>query len=91
MAQGLQADAVFIAPPWGSEENSKLDNFDIFDLMPDIEQAVRASVKISSRLLIYLPRNVSYEQIAYLIYNNTNFDSVANIDVYYLDKSLKSI
>jgi uncharacterized protein YjaZ len=64
----VKADAVFLAPPWGSEENAYRSKFSVLEIEPDIREILKGSANCSSRIMLYLPRNVTFEEIAKLIY-----------------------
>ncbi|XP_010889672.2 trimethylguanosine synthase [Esox lucius] len=67
LAPRLQADVVFLSPPWGGPDYLSADVFDIETMMaPDGFEIFRLSKMISSNIVYFLPRNADMDQIASL-------------------------
>ena len=64
-----KVDYVFLSPPWGGPEY-KNDN--VYSLKkwitPDIDIIIEKSIKISKNIILYLPRNTDFEELANIIY-----------------------
>ncbi|KNC99566.1 RNA methyltransferase [Spizellomyces punctatus DAOM BR117] len=64
VAETLQADAVFVSPPWGGPEYLSSDVYDIPTMLPiDGTQLLQAARKISDNICLYMPRNVNQQQL----------------------------
>lgn len=68
LAPRLKADTLFLSPPWGGPDYSKVKKFDInFMLRPrDGKSLFDAGKKIASKIVMFLPRNVDINQLAEL-------------------------
>ncbi|XP_030629385.1 trimethylguanosine synthase [Chanos chanos] len=88
LAPLLQADAVFLSPPWGGPEYLNADVFDIKSMMsPDGFEIFRLSKMISENIVYFLPRNADMEQIASLAGPGGKVEVEQN----YLNNKLKTI
>lgn len=88
-------DYVFLSPPWGGPE---CKNETIYSLKkwitPDIDKIIEKSFKISKNIILYLPRNTDFEELANIIYkyDKETIESLNNIillDVKYLNSTSK--
>lgn len=68
LADKLEADVVFLSPPWGGPQYLKEDVYDIEkSLLPvSASELMRITRKITSSIAIYLPRNSNTHQLAML-------------------------
>ncbi|KAJ3289894.1 Trimethylguanosine synthase [Borealophlyctis nickersoniae] len=64
IAPTLQADAVFLSPPWGGPEYLKADVFDMHTMMDiDGEELFNHARMISPNIGYYMPRNMDRQQL----------------------------
>ena len=66
LSSTLQADVVFIDPPWGGPEYLKQSLFDFRTMAVDIFMALKRAMKITKNIAILLPRNSDGRQIEQL-------------------------
>lgn len=68
LAEKLQADAVFLSPPWGGLEYLKGGHYDVEkSLLPvGATQLLTVTRTISPNICVYLPRNTNTQQLAML-------------------------
>ncbi|KAG9147102.1 hypothetical protein Leryth_005356 [Lithospermum erythrorhizon] len=67
LAPNLKADVVYLSPPWGGPDYLKVKTFDIYTMLkPDGRRLFSLAIKIASRIVIFLPRNVDMNQLAEL-------------------------
>ncbi|GAB2293774.1 hypothetical protein Dimus_027988 [Dionaea muscipula] len=67
LAPKLKADTVFLSPPWGGPDYSKVRTYDIAMLKPcDGKFLFHTFREITSKMVMFLPRNVSINQLAEL-------------------------
>ncbi|KAK9471356.1 RNA cap guanine-N2 methyltransferase-domain-containing protein [Dipodascopsis tothii] len=60
----IQADAVFLSPPWGGPSYLMADIYDLDNMAPyNLPTLLKASRIISPNTALYLPRNSNREQI----------------------------
>ncbi|NXX44635.1 TGS1 synthase, partial [Tricholaema leucomelas] len=71
LAADLQADVVFLSPPWGGPDYATAEIFDIQTMIcpdgyPFKVTLCRLSKKISNNIVYFLPRNADIDQVASL-------------------------
>ncbi|XP_010121707.1 PREDICTED: trimethylguanosine synthase, partial [Chlamydotis macqueenii] len=67
LAANLQADVVFLSPPWGGPDYATAEIFDIQTMIcPDGFEIFRLSKKITNNIVYFLPRNADIDQVASL-------------------------
>ncbi|KAK9480983.1 RNA cap guanine-N2 methyltransferase-domain-containing protein [Lipomyces japonicus] len=60
----LQADFVFLSPPWGGPEYKRQSVFDLSAMEPyNYEEIMRASLSITKNIALYVPRNSDLGQL----------------------------
>ena len=66
LAPRLQADVVFLSPPWGGPEYADADAFDIDTMMGGLDgtAVLHAALAAAPNAAYYLPRNVRRGQVA---------------------------
>ncbi|XP_071410615.1 trimethylguanosine synthase isoform X2 [Pithys albifrons albifrons] len=63
LAADLQADVVFLSPPWGGPDYATAEIFDIQTMIcPDGFEIFRLSKKITNNIVYFLPRNADINQ-----------------------------
>ncbi|XP_074755042.1 trimethylguanosine synthase isoform X2 [Athene noctua] len=68
LAADLQADVVFLSPPWGGPDYATAEIFDIQTMIcPDGFEIFRLSKKITNNIVYFLPRNADIDQVCYWI------------------------
>jgi trimethylguanosine synthase len=55
--------AVFLSPPWGGESYGTLDVYTLDCMFPSFRDILKASLKLSTNLAIYLPRNTDIKEL----------------------------
>ncbi|KAK9237587.1 RNA cap guanine-N2 methyltransferase-domain-containing protein [Lipomyces kononenkoae] len=64
LAPKMEADVVFLSPPWGGPQYLFQEVFDLHAMEPyDLTTIVSASRPISPHIAVYLPRNSNIEQL----------------------------
>ncbi|CAL9135837.1 unnamed protein product [Musa acuminata var. zebrina] len=68
MAAYLKGDSVFLSPPWGGPDYAKVQTYDIRSMLKphDGYHLFKIASRIASKVVIYLPRNVDFNQLAEL-------------------------
>ncbi|XP_068252292.1 trimethylguanosine synthase isoform X2 [Nyctibius grandis] len=67
LAADLQADVVFLSPPWGGPDYATAEIFNIQTMIcPDGFEIFRLSKKITNNIVYFLPRNADIDQVASL-------------------------
>ncbi|XP_010291240.1 PREDICTED: LOW QUALITY PROTEIN: trimethylguanosine synthase, partial [Phaethon lepturus] len=67
LAADLQADVVFLSPPWGGPDYATAEIFDIQTMIcPDGFEIFRLSKMITNNIVYFLPRNADIDQVASL-------------------------
>ncbi|KAH6782212.1 S-adenosyl-L-methionine-dependent methyltransferases superfamily protein [Perilla frutescens var. frutescens] len=68
LAPKLKADTVFLSPPWGGPDYSKVEKFDINSMLRprDGKSLFDAGKGIAPKIVMFLPRNVDINQLAEL-------------------------
>jgi trimethylguanosine synthase len=68
IASTIQADAIFLSPPWGGPEYLGLDTFDLDNHMPFSGTLLfETARKISENICYFLPRNIGVEKLSLLL------------------------
>ncbi|KAM6135272.1 trimethylguanosine synthase [Pterocles gutturalis] len=88
LAADLQADVVFLSPPWGGPDYATAEIFDIQTMIcPDGFEIFRLSKKITNNIVYFLPRNADIDQVASL----AGPGGKVEIEQNFLNKKLKTI
>ncbi|KAK2452577.1 S-adenosyl-L-methionine-dependent methyltransferase superfamily protein [Trifolium repens] len=68
LAPKLKADTVFLSPPWGGPDYAKVETYDMKTMLRphDGYTLFNAAKEIASRVVMFLPRNVNFNQLAEL-------------------------
>ena len=67
VCKGVQADAVFLSPPWGGPDYLHEDTYDLNHMPLGPASSLLAEArKISNEVALYLPRNIDLDQVAVL-------------------------
>lgn len=68
LAPKLKADTVFLSPPWGGPDYSKVVTYDMKTMLRphDGHTLFNVAKEIASRVVMFLPRNVNFNQLAEL-------------------------
>eukprot|EP00116_Pleurobrachia_bachei_P002686 sb/3462948/ len=67
IAPSLRADVVFLSPPWGGPEYLREDVYSLSNLTPDCDKMMSAAMQISENIALFLPRNVSVDEVIELV------------------------
>jgi trimethylguanosine synthase len=64
LAPYLQADVVFLSPPWGGPQYLNIDAYDIETIMQPVggAQLYKLSLGITENIAYYVPRNINTDQ-----------------------------
>jgi trimethylguanosine synthase len=64
LAPSLQADVVFLSPPWGGPQYLNVDAYDIESIMQSVggTQLYKISLGITKNVAYYVPRNINTDQ-----------------------------
>jgi trimethylguanosine synthase len=64
LAPSLQADVVFLSPPWGGPQYLNVDAYDIETIMQPVggTQLHKISLGITENIAYYVPRNINTDQ-----------------------------
>ncbi|XP_042642266.1 trimethylguanosine synthase isoform X2 [Tyto alba] len=69
LAADLQADVVFLSPPWGGPDYATAEIFDVQTMIcPDGFEIFRLSKKITNNIVYFLPRNADIDQDLILLF-----------------------
>ncbi|GFP92726.1 trimethylguanosine synthase [Phtheirospermum japonicum] len=92
LAPKLQANTVFMSPPWGGPDYSKVKTFDINTMLKprDGQFLFDAGKTIAPKIVMFLPRNVNINQLAELSLSATPPWSL-EVEMNYLNGRLKAI
>lgn len=60
---GKGFDAVFLSPPWGGVGYEKESEYSLDYIFPEFQEIIAKSVKFSSNLMLFLPKNTSIDQL----------------------------
>ncbi|WOL10805.1 hypothetical protein Cni_G19564 [Canna indica] len=68
MAARLKGDTVFLSPPWGGPDYQKVQTYDIRSMLKPYDGIFlfKTASMIASKVVIFLPRNVDFNQLAEL-------------------------
>ncbi|KAL0271205.1 UNVERIFIED_CONTAM: hypothetical protein PYX00_008376 [Menopon gallinae] len=68
LAVKLQADVVFLSPPWGGPEYSVLDVYNLENIMPPLggQKLFNLATKITPEVAYFLPKNTNSTELAIL-------------------------
>ena len=68
LAQRLQADVVFLSPPWGGPTYADARRFDLVSMMGGLDgvEILRAALRVAPNVAYFVPKNVDVAQIATL-------------------------
>lgn len=68
LAPSLQADVVFLSPPWGGPQYLNTDAYDIETIMQPVggTQLYKVSLGITENIAYYVPRNINTDQASVL-------------------------
>ncbi|XP_021724135.1 uncharacterized protein LOC110691505 isoform X2 [Chenopodium quinoa] len=91
VAPTLKADTVFLSPPWGGPDYLKVKSYDITMLQPHDGQFLFNTFKATASLIImFLPRNVDFLQLAELSLSSDTPWSL-EVEKNYLNGKLKAV
>ncbi|CAA6658885.1 unnamed protein product [Spirodela intermedia] len=68
LSSHLKADAIFLSPPWGGPDYARVRTYDIQSMLKprDGRFLFLTAMKIASKVVMFLPRNVDPNQLAEL-------------------------
>ncbi|KAJ1436753.1 WW domain [Sesbania bispinosa] len=68
LAPKLKADTVFLSPPWGGPDYAKVMTYDMKTMLRPHDGCTLFNVakEIASRVVMFLPRNINFNQLAEL-------------------------
>lgn len=68
LIEGLQADVVFLSPPWGGPDYMRQEIYDLEECLQPVSASklMNETRKISKNIAVYLPRNSNSKQLAFL-------------------------
>ncbi|PSN39430.1 hypothetical protein C0J52_12359 [Blattella germanica] len=68
LAPTLQADVVFLSPPWGGPQYKNVEAYDIETIMQPVggTSIYKASLNITENIAYYVPRNINTDQLVML-------------------------
>ncbi|XP_069702009.1 uncharacterized protein Tgs1 isoform X2 [Periplaneta americana] len=89
LAPSLQADVVFLSPPWGGPQYLTVDAYDLESIMHPVggSQLYKISSGITENIAYYVPRNVNTDQLVML----AGPGGQVEIEQNFLDKRLVAI
>ncbi|KAE9588415.1 putative noranthrone synthase [Lupinus albus] len=92
LAPTLKADTVFLSPPWGGPDYNKVKTFDMKTMLRphDGLTLFNAAKKIAHRVVMFLPKNVNFNQLAELALSARPPWSL-EVEKIYLNGRLKAI
>ncbi|KAL3617920.1 hypothetical protein CASFOL_038241 [Castilleja foliolosa] len=92
LAPKLKANTVFMSPPWGGPDYSKVTTFDINTMLKprDGQFLFDAGKTIASKIVMFLPKNVDINQLAELSLSATPPWSL-EVEMNYLNSRLKAV
>ncbi|CAA0822133.1 S-adenosyl-L-methionine-dependent methyltransferases superfamily protein [Striga hermonthica] len=92
LAPKLKANTVFMSPPWGGPNYSKVKKFDINTMLKprDGQFLFDAGKSIAPMIVMFLPRNVDINQLAQLALSATPPWSL-EVEMNYLNGRLKAV
>jgi trimethylguanosine synthase len=86
LAPGLQADAVFLSPPWGGVAYIEQNTFNINTMPVNGTRLFEQAQKISKNICYFLPKNIEHEQLIRLAGDG----GVCELEQTFLDTRLKN-
>ncbi|KAJ8772841.1 hypothetical protein K2173_028018 [Erythroxylum novogranatense] len=92
LAPKLQADTVFLSPPWGGPDYSKVGTYDMKTMLKprDGHFIFSKAKQIGGRIIMFLPKNVDINQLAELaLYNDPPWS--VEVEKNFLNGKLKSV
>ncbi|XP_027940988.1 uncharacterized protein LOC114194776 isoform X3 [Vigna unguiculata] len=92
LAPKLKADTVFLSPPWGGPDYLKATTYDMKTMLRphDGHTLFSAAKEIASRIVMFLPRNINFNQLAELSLSSSPPWSL-EVEKVYLNNKLKAI
>ncbi|OMO74762.1 hypothetical protein COLO4_26521 [Corchorus olitorius] len=92
LAPKLKADTVFLSPPWGGPDYTKVEIYDLKTMLRPCDGYFLFNVakKIACRIVMFLPRNVDVNQLAELSLSSEPPWSV-EVEKNFLNGKLKAI
>ncbi|CAL0322466.1 unnamed protein product [Lupinus luteus] len=92
LAPKLKADTVFLSPPWGGPDYTKVKTYDMKTMLRphDGYTLFNAAKEIASKVVMFLPRNVDFNQLAELALSSCPPWSL-EVEKVYLNGKLKAI
>lgn len=89
LAPSLQADVVFLSPPWGGPQYLNVDAYDVETIMQPVggTQLYKISLGITENIAYYVPRNVNTDQLVVL----AGPGGQVEIEQNFLDKRLVAV
>ncbi|XP_068475763.1 uncharacterized protein [Phaseolus vulgaris] len=92
LAPKLKADTVFLSPPWGGPDYLRATTYDMKTMLRphDGHTLFSAAKEIASRIVMFLPRNINFNQLAELSLSSCPPWSL-EVEKVYLNNKLKAI
>ncbi|XP_061344713.1 uncharacterized protein LOC133290616 isoform X1 [Gastrolobium bilobum] len=92
LAPKLKADTVFLSPPWGGPDYAKVRTYDMKTMLRphDGYTVFNVAKEIASRVVMFLPRNINFNQLAELSLSACPQWSL-EVEKVYLNGKLKAI
>ncbi|KAK7383140.1 hypothetical protein VNO78_28811 [Psophocarpus tetragonolobus] len=92
LAPKLKADTVFLSPPWGGPDYVKATTYDMKTMLRphDGHTLFNVAKEIASRIVMFLPRNINFNQLAELSLSSCPPWSL-EVEKVYLNNKLKAI
>ncbi|KAG5109932.1 hypothetical protein JHK82_039155 [Glycine max] len=92
LAPMLKADTVFLSPPWGGPDYVKATTYDLKTMLRphDGYTLFNVAKEIASRVVMFLPRNINFNQLAELSLSSCPSWSL-EVEKVYLNNKLKAI
>eukprot|EP00002_Diphylleia_rotans_P037587 TRINITY_DN8412_c0_g1_i1.p1 TRINITY_DN8412_c0_g1~~TRINITY_DN8412_c0_g1_i1.p1 ORF type:complete len:437 (+),score=103.30 TRINITY_DN8412_c0_g1_i1:59-1369(+) len=75
----LEADLIFLSPPWGGPSYLQETIFDIEQMNPKGSDIFQLASKISRNIILYMPRNTSFAQLVALNSENDRCEIELNL------------
>ncbi|GAV89828.1 Methyltransf_15 domain-containing protein, partial [Cephalotus follicularis] len=92
LAPKLKADVVFLSPPWGGPEYSKVETYNIMTMLKphDGYFLFNTAKEVASTIVVFLPRNIDLNQLAELALS-ANAPWSLEVEKNFLNGKLKAI
>ncbi|XP_027330752.1 uncharacterized protein LOC113846547 isoform X2 [Abrus precatorius] len=92
LAPKLKADTVFLSPPWGGPDYAKVTTYDMKTMLRphDGYTLFNVAKEIASRVVMFLPRNINFNQLAELCLSSCPTWSL-EVEKVHLNGRLKAI